>query len=136
MSEHFKTRMYRATIAQEARVIVGPVKSWRQIQIAVPTSAGIIFLAPDVEPSLIASGTGKMARPEAPKRSPDGLTLDMSRQAIGWDRNYKMPQFTSGVGTLEFPLAPGQWLTGQSQTGVVQLSIVDHPTDPPAGWSR
>lgn len=133
----FQLHIYRATIAQEARIIVGPTDIWRNVQIAVPSSAGRVFVAPDVWPSVLKAGTGVLKRPPPPKRSPDGLSLDMSDQAIGYNRSYKMPEFTSGVGTLEFPLAPAQWLTAMASAGVVTLSLIVHPMDAPmAGLSN
>jgi len=55
--------------------------------------------------------------------SPDGLSLDQGLEAIGWNRNYKMPELYSGA-PVPMRLGPGQWLTGMAGEGLAVLTVL------------
>jgi len=123
------TKILRATVAQEARIILGPTDGWRKVQVVLPDSPKV-FLALDVFPSIIAS-EGRARQMPLPPSSPDALTLNNGEGgAVGWDRNYKMPEFTSGR-FIEYQLAPGQWLTAQAGTGLAVMALIIEWMDEP-----
>ncbi len=126
--EH-KTRILRATVAQEARIILGPAEFWRRVQVVMPPEPAI-FLGVDVEPGIVTTA-GIEKLPE--NASPDGLTLDQAGQTIGWDRSYKLPEM-NGQPYAKFNLAPGQWLTSAAINGMATLAlIVEWIPDPTLG---
>lgn len=121
-ADEYRTQIFRATLAQEARVFLGPKLYWRKVQLIIP-EAPKVFIANDVDPNVLQAGVGVLKRADPARQSPDGLTLSQAGQAIGWDRSYKMPEFTSGP-QVEFNLAPKQFLTGMSADGLAVLSVI------------
>lgn len=153
-----QTRFLRATLAQEARIFLGPVPSWRRVQLILPASPKF-FIGVDVLPSILAPG-GRLrpevlerikrretdnpdqaarverekqrgvTHPEPSWRSPDRRTLDQALEAVGWDRNYKMPELTSGV-PIRFYLGPGQWMTGMVGEGIGTMTVITEHREGP-----
>jgi len=142
-----RTKMLRCTLAQEARIFLGPVDHWRRVQVVLPSSPKV-FVGIDVLPSIIAPGgnlrrhaldriasretanadraarvASEVQRGLIPAPSPDGLTLDQALQAVGWNRSYKMPELHPGA-PVPFSLGPGQWLTGMAAEGIGVLAVV------------
>lgn len=152
-----RTKMLRATLAQEARIFLAPARThWRQVQLIVPDSPKV-YVGIDVHPSVLGVG-GSLSRtaierisakkgdnadrkrridterergiPHPP--SEDKRTLDMALSAIGWNRKYKMPELTNGP-PVSFILAPGQFVTGMSSEGIATIAVIVEWAAPPRG---
>jgi len=102
MDLYAPTKTYRATLTQEARVIVPALPSgsvhWhpshhRKVQLLIPESPAVFF------------------------------GLDVHPDALGPNRFYKLPEWPPGA-PIEFKLLAGQWIVGVSEVGLAAVSVL------------
>lgn len=100
MELYAPTRTFRATLTQEARVIVPAVAGvhaqpgcHRLVQLLIPEAPAVFF------------------------------GLDVTPEALGPNRFYKLPEWPPGA-PIEFKLLAGQWIVGVSEVGLAAVSVI------------
>jgi hypothetical protein len=129
------TRSFRATVVQEARVVLepedAPEGTWRRVQLVVPMTprlyggidvpiqGGFYYGMPrpvvsPAEGALTVEQLEAMGRVGA-IRAPHG--------GIGANRNYTVPVLAPGQ-TISFDLRPEQWITAMADEGIAYLTLI------------
>lgn len=108
MKLYQRTEMLRETVAQEARVVLKPIKdgdgpenSYREVQVLVPEGNGL-FVGIDLP---VQRGFG------------------MGEGGIGPNRTYLVPKMPTGQ-AIVFRLLPEQYITAMAESGYVNLALI------------